>query len=131
MAHVVMVVDDDTDICGLLSEILTDEGYTVMCVTTGENVLALVQRQMPSVLLLDFHLSGGINGLSVAEQLRATSATTDLPIIMTSADSHFLQTQLERLQVLGCTILAKPFEIDELLSRVERALDSPSLERTA
>lgn len=127
----VAVVDDDAAISDLLIEILTDEGYTVVCAASGGDGLALIRQYRPDVVLLDINLTGIISGLSVAELLRSNTTTADLPIIVSTADSNFLRHQAEVLSALRCDILPKPFEIDQLLGSIEQAIASSRLERTA
>ena len=128
---VVAVVEDDTALCELLRDILTDESYAVVCANSGSDALALIRQHRPNVLLLDINLASTIDGWSVVELLRANPTTADLPIIISTAESNFLHDNARKLRVLRCDFLAKPFEIDELLDCVERAINPPTLEATA
>jgi CheY-like chemotaxis protein len=126
--NVIAVVDDDAAICELLSEILTDEGYQVVSAASGNDGIALIAQHKPHLVILDFYLSGSINGLSVVEHVRANRSTADIPIIVSTAASNFGSENARELQALKCAFLAKPFEIDTLLRTVEHAINSSALE---
>lgn len=120
----IVVVDDEPGICDLLSDILTDEGYTVVCTNSGSDGVAAVRQHRPDVVLLDIHLLGALDGLTVANLLRATPATATIPIIVSTADNQFLRDKAPELYNKNYAVLSKPFEIDELLASVERAISS-------
>ncbi|WP_219932641.1 ATP-binding protein [Microbulbifer sp. YPW1] len=81
----VMVVDDEPIHRGLIGDLLTPLGFSMMEAQSAEDCLALVQQQIPDLFLLDVTMPG-MNGLDLAEQLRARGISA--PIVMLSADAQ-------------------------------------------
>ncbi|MCC6629631.1 MAG: response regulator transcription factor [Chloroflexi bacterium] len=113
----VLIVDDDTDIVAMLVQVLQDEGYAVVT-GTGDEALALAESAAPSVVLLDIMMPG-IDGVEFARRLRANPGTATLPIVAMSA-SHRLRERAGQMQVDD--LLAKPFDLDDLLAAIQRLL---------
>ncbi|MBN8430197.1 response regulator [Microbulbifer salipaludis] len=81
----VMVVDDEPIHRGLIGDLLTPLGFSILEAQSGEDCLALVQHQCPDLFLLDVTMPG-INGLDLAQELRARKLSA--PIVMLSADAQ-------------------------------------------
>jgi len=114
----VLVVDDEPDIRGTLSELLRYNGYQVDSVGSGNEALAAVRTQPPDLVLLDLLLPG-MSGVDVANELRLTHPT--LPILFVSG--HAVPELLNSV-VPGVRLLRKPFQSEELYAEVRRGLDS-------
>ena len=80
----ILVVDDEDDILELLRFNLSREGYKVHCASTGEKALQLTGSEIPDLIVLDLMLPG-IDGLEVARQLKNSSVTREIPIVMLTA----------------------------------------------
>jgi CheY-like chemotaxis protein len=113
----VLIVDDDADIVMMLVQVLQDEGYEVRA-AIGEEALAIAAADRPDVVLLDIMMPG-MDGVEVCRRLRADPRTTAIPVIAMSA-SHRLRERASEMEVNG--LLAKPFDLDELLANIERLL---------
>ena len=74
----VLVVDDEEDILELVKYNLEKEGYTVVCVATGEDALAATRMKMPDLLVLDLMLPG-VDGLEVCRRLKGDLTTRSRP----------------------------------------------------
>lgn len=110
-----MIADDDTDILEAMQMILEDAGYEVMAIEDGKTVQDM-QGELPDLLLLDIWMSG-INGTDVCQHLKSQNRTKHIPIILCSANKDTQQ------MAIGCgaeDFLAKPFEMMDLLSKVEK-----------
>jgi CheY-like chemotaxis protein len=116
----VLIVDDDADIVMMLVQVLQDEGYAVRA-AVGEEALALAVADQPDVILLDIMMPG-MDGVEVCRRLRANPRSARAPVIAMSA-SHRLRERASQMDVDG--LLAKPFDLDELLANIERLLISP------
>ena len=81
----VMVVDDEPIHRGLIGDLLTPLGFSMMEAQSAEDCLALVQQQQPDLFLLDVTMPG-MDGLQLAEKLRAQGISA--PLVMLSADAH-------------------------------------------
>jgi two-component SAPR family response regulator len=117
----VLVVDDDPAIRGLVADFLREEGYRPSTASSGEEVLALLEppRELPDLLLLDLMMPG-IDGYGVLEGLRR-NLLQEFPVLIVSAqrpDHSILRALDSELR----DFIAKPFDLDELLIRLERLL---------
>jgi two-component system response regulator QseB len=112
-----LVVEDDTEIAGMLEELLTDEGYQVETATDGQRGLHLSLTRAYDVLIIDRVLPA-LDGLDLIGRIRRKGIAT--PVLVLTA----LGTVADRVAGLDSgaeDYVVKPFEIDELLARI-RAL---------
>lgn len=111
----VLVVDDDRATRTMICEVLQQAGYTVM-IAVGAQAPALARATPPSLILLDVNMPG-MDGIEVRRALRATPRTAAIPVIALS-----VSTTLRRhsAALVADDYLPKPFDVDELLLRVER-----------
>jgi DNA-binding response OmpR family regulator len=124
----VLVVEGDRDIGNLLEDLLSGEGYAVSLLSArmGETVQEVVGRLRPDCVLLDGDVRGGY-GQSWADAAWIRTRTTPVPVILFSAEqgatAEARMNQSERSQDAGfSSVLAKPFELDELLRVVALAV---------
>lgn len=116
MPHHILIVDDDPAIRATVSEVLADEGYSVATATNGAEGLAAIQKVQPSLVLLDMRMPV-LDGWGFAKALGERGIA--LPIVVMTA----AQESRRWAQEIGTAwVLAKPFDLDELLLAVERAL---------
>ncbi len=118
MAEKILVVDDEREIRGLLSDFLTEEGYRVILATNGAEAMGLAEIENPEVILLDINMPG-IDGIEVCKKLKAQEKTQFIPIIIITAleDSGFI-AYLEGAD----DFISKPFNLVELTFRVRSML---------
>jgi CheY-like chemotaxis protein len=111
----VLVADDDEAIRQVISEVLQDEGYEVVCAENGAQALReLHKARHPDLVLLDLMMPV-MSGWEVLEQLQSNEELSRIPVIVMSA-----------MTAPGvCEHLAKPIDLDRLLHAVER-LAAPS-----
>jgi DNA-binding response OmpR family regulator len=114
----ILVVDDEPDILEFLQVILEEEGYLVAITDKGEYVEKLHDGGLPDLILLDVLLSGK-DGRDIVKQLKRQDETKHIPVIMFSAHPNAEETA----RACGADdFLAKPFEIDVLLTRIANYL---------
>jgi len=116
----IVVVEDEPDILEVLSYNLRREGFAVTTTMDGSRGLALIQKELPDLVVLDLMLPG-TDGLDICRQLRANDNTQHILIVMVTAKSE------ESDLVLGLGIgaddyIAKPFSPRELIARVKAVL---------
>lgn len=119
----ILIVEDDRDIAELVSYTLQGHGFEVQAVPDGEAGLCQVRKEMPDLLILDLNLPG-IQGEEVCRSIREdeTLKFKNLPILMLTAKSD----EVDRIigKVIGANAyMTKPFELENLLSQVERLLE--------
>ena len=123
-AGTVVIVDDTPELLDLIESLLTDEGYSVIPCQQGDQAHAVIVRARPDLVILDLRM-GGVAEWEVLDALKADGATAGIPVIVCSGAVDELRAAEPRLRALGCDILVKPFDIDDLIGRVERAIRQP------
>jgi len=118
----VAVVDDERSIRDLLEIGLGREGYAVRTAADGQQAIALVAEWQPDVIVLDVMMPK-LDGFSLLPLLRRR---TQAPIIMLTARGD-IADRVTGLRGGADDYLAKPFDLDELLARLEAALRRPHL----
>lgn len=109
-----LIVEDDNGINNLLLEILTNEGYITKSAYSGTEALIYLDTQDFNIILLDLMLPG----LSGEELLLKIRSTKNMPIIIISAkDDKY--TKIDMLKSGADDFISKPFDIDEVVARVE------------
>jgi two-component system, sensor histidine kinase and response regulator len=116
----ILIVDDNHNNLLLLNFLLSKNGYKVQQATSGKIALEAAQTQPPDLILLDI-LMPNINGYEVCRQLKASEATSDIPVIFISALSDVFD-KVKAFEVGGVDYITKPFQIQEILVRVENQL---------
>jgi CheY-like chemotaxis protein len=115
-----MVVDDEPDIVSMVRLILELDGFEVVSAFSGEEALEILDREHPDAMLLDIRLPG-LDGWGVLEELKARRRLEDLPVVMISA--HATPSTSEEAVEAGCRgFLGKPFDTDELVTTLQRAI---------
>jgi DNA-binding response OmpR family regulator len=114
----ILLVEDETTLSLLLRERLETEGYSVVMCNDGQEGLTQAIREVFSLLLLDIELPGR-DGFDVCRELRRHCL--NLPILMLTACSD-LKDRVKGLKLGADDCLGKPFEIEELLARIEALL---------
>jgi two-component system phosphate regulon response regulator PhoB len=123
----VLVVEDDTALCDLLSWNLAAEGYEVRSTGDGEEALLMVREQMPDAIILDWMIEQ-VPGIEVCRQLRKDRETAKIPIVMLTARGEE-EDRIRGLKTGADDYVTKPFSPRELMARVEALLrrSRPSL----
>ncbi len=118
--HSVLVVEDEPDVLDLLVQLLRGQGYAVTDAPDAPSALRLVAEghYRPDVLLTDYNLPQGTNGLDLIAELRA-SIGGDLPAIVLSGDIS--SATLSRIAQADCALLTKPVRASDLLQAIEQA----------
>ena len=113
----VLIVDDERDLRTLVDFNLRQAGWRTAQAATGAEALARARALEPSVVILDLNLPD-VSGMDVCRLLRADPATRDVPILMLTARSAE-HDRLQGLELGADDYLAKPFNVRELILRVE------------
>lgn len=121
--QVILVVEDTRPIADLICQTLNEEPqYEAIAVDNGASALDALKGVKASLLILDVTLPG-ISGLELYARLQAGEATRSIPVIFVTADA-------EAARRLGTDskahVLAKPFDLDDLLAIVQGTLASPT-----
>lgn len=112
----ILVVDDTTANLRLLTDLLTEQGYTVHPASDGELALEFVRSILPDIILLDIRMPG-MDGFEVCRRLKAEERTRSIPVIFISIleDEH---DKVRGFQAGGVDYITKPFQAEEVLARI-------------
>jgi two-component system alkaline phosphatase synthesis response regulator PhoP len=118
MSQRILLVEDESGLVMTLTDRLTSEGYVVVAATDGETGLALATNESFDLIILDVMLPGR-GGFDVCRDLRQRGVAT--PIIMLTARGQ-TSDKVVGLKIGADDYVTKPFEMMELLARVEAQL---------
>ncbi len=122
----ILVIDDTPENLNLLSTMLIEQGYKVRSVTKGATGIRGAQVMPPDLILLDVNMPQ-MNGYEVAQHLKADDRTREIPIIFISA-LESVSDKVKAFQAGGVDYITKPFQIEEVLARIETHLTLKRLE---
>lgn len=115
----VWVVDDERSIRWVLEKALSQAGMEVTCYDAGEPLLADIDHSPPDAIITDIRMPG-IDGLELLERIKA--GHPELPVIIMTAHSD-LESAVSSIQGGAFEYIPKPFEVDEAVAVVRRAID--------
>ena len=108
-----LVVDDYDDAREMYAEFLTYKGFEVVQAQNGLQAIALAGSLLPDLIVLDLALPD-IDGIEVTRRLKASPATSSIPIVMLTANAQ--SRMLDEARRVGCAaVLVKPCTPEELL----------------
>ena len=115
----ILVVEDDVEVCGLLEELLSDEGYEVSCAATDEAAYAELRRDWQSIdaLVVDINLGRGTTGFDVARFARRLNGS--IPVIYVTGRSP---ESVSTFGVEGDVLVSKPFDRELMLAALKQSL---------
>ena len=122
----ILVIDDTPENLALLSQMLTEKGYKVRSVTKGSTAIRGAKAVPPELILLDVKMPE-MNGYEVCQQLKADDRTKDIPIIFISALGDVFD-KVKAFQVGGVDYITKPFQVEEVLARLDTHLTIRNLQ---
>lgn len=114
----VLLIEDDPAMVSLVSLGLRYEGLAVYTAGDGPEGLRLLEEKSPDLLIVDWMLPGGMDGVSICRRVRAMS---EMPIILITARDA-VEDRVTGLDTGADDYIVKPFHIDELLARVRARL---------
>lgn len=116
----VLIVDDIPENLRLLTELLSQLGYSVRSVRSGQMALKTLQVKLPDIILLDIKMPD-MDGYQVCERLKANRATQHVPVIFVSALDEVFD-KVRAFQAGGVDYITKPFQVEEVVARLENQL---------
>ena len=123
----ILVVDDDAAIVEALSEFLVGEGYRVVSAGNGNDALAQLEKEHPTLVLTD-SIMPVADGLGFVQRVHALPQFRSLPVVLMTA-WYGGEAPSPRTDGVSA-VLNKPFELDELLAMIERLIGKVSLVKT-
>jgi two-component system nitrogen regulation response regulator NtrX len=127
MAHDILIVDDERDICTLIAGILEDEGNTARRAHNSSEAIDAVRQRRPALVILDVWLQGSdLDGLQLLEVIRREEPP--IPVVMISGHGT-IDTAVSAIKTGAYDFIEKPFKADRLLLVVDRAIEADRLRR--
>lgn len=123
----ILLVDDSPSILRLLMDLLEGHSCDVRVANSGERALAAVHSSRPDLVMLDITMPD-IDGYEVCRQLKADPVTADVPVIFVSALDDGMD-KVKAFDVGGADYVTKPFQIAEVLARIDHQLEIARLGR--
>jgi sigma-B regulation protein RsbU (phosphoserine phosphatase) len=123
----ILIVDDSPANLRLLSQILSKRGYHVRAVTSGLRALASIDIHLPDLILLDIRMPE-MDGYELCQQLKTNPRSKDIPILFISALDD-IQDKVKAFETGGVDYITKPFQLEEVIARVETHLSIRKLQR--
>ena len=114
----ILIVENEWDIADVMRRYLEFEGFTIVCATSVDQARAACEGELPSLILLDWHLPD-IEGDQWALELRAHAATAGIPIMMMTGGYPSPQL-MSQLSTAGIPLLIKPFSLDQLVDHIRQ-----------
>jgi two-component system nitrogen regulation response regulator NtrX len=127
MAHDILIVDDERDICTLIAGILEDEGHTARRAHDSSEAIDAVRQRRPALVILDVWLQGSeLDGLQLLDVIRREDPP--VPVVMISGHGT-IDTAVSAIKSGAYDFIEKPFKADRLLLVVDRAIEADRLRR--
>ena len=121
----ILIVDDEIDICEQISEILKDNHFSTKIVHTSEETIKSINEKYPILIILDIWLNNSkLDGFSLLKKIRAENP--QIPIIMISGHGN-IETAINSIKNGAFDFIEKPFDIDILLLKINKALENVKL----
>lgn len=123
----ILIVDDERDIRELISDILKDEGYTTRLAANSDECMAEINAEPPGLLILDIWLKDSrMDGIDILSTVKRDNP--DVPIVIISGHGN-IEIAVAAIKQGAYDFIEKPFNIDQLMVVVSRAMEASRLRR--
>jgi two-component system nitrogen regulation response regulator NtrX len=123
----ILITDDERDIRELISDILKDEGYTTRLAGNSDQCMAEIAREAPSLMILDIWLKDSrMDGIDILKTVKREHP--DIPIVIISGHGN-IEIAVAAIKQGAYDFIEKPFNIDQLLVVIKRAMETSRLRR--
>ncbi|MCR8549716.1 sigma-54 dependent transcriptional regulator [Salipiger sp. P9] len=123
----ILIVDDERDIRELIGDILEDEGYTTRLASNSTEAMSEVNSEPPGLMILDIWLKDSkMDGIDILKTVKRDNP--DIPIIIISGHGN-IEIAVAAIKQGAYDFIEKPFNIDQLLVVIRRAMETSRLRR--
>jgi two-component system nitrogen regulation response regulator NtrX len=123
----ILIVDDERDIRELIAEILKDEGFATRMASNSDECMAEINAAQPALMVLDIWLKDSrMDGIDILKQVRRDNP--DVPVVIISGHGN-IEIAVAAIKQGAYDFIEKPFNIDQLLVVVGRAMETARLRR--
>tara|TARA_B110000305_G_scaffold98795_1_gene111439 strand:+ start:32372 stop:33754 length:1383 start_codon:yes stop_codon:yes gene_type:complete len=123
----ILIIDDEVDICKLISGVLGDEGYATRYVNNSDDAMNSIMTRIPKLVILDIWLEGSkLDGIQVLDKI--INYSSDIPVIIISGHGN-INIAVSAIKKGAYDYIEKPFKTEKLFLTVQRALEAFSLKK--
>ncbi|WP_227268038.1 nitrogen assimilation response regulator NtrX [Roseobacter weihaiensis] len=123
----ILIVDDERDIRELISDILLDEGYATRLAGNSDDAMAAINAESPALIVLDIWLKDSrMDGIDILKTVKRDNP--DVPVVIISGHGN-IEIAVAAIKQGAYDFIEKPFNIDQLLVVIRRAMETSRLRR--
>ena len=123
----ILIVDDEKDIRDLIGDILKDEGYSIRLAGNSDDCMAEINDEVPSMTILDIWLKDSrMDGIDILKSVKRDNP--DVPVVIISGHGN-IEIAVAAIKQGAYDFIEKPFNIDQLMVVVSRAMETSRLRR--
>ncbi|MBZ4022514.1 sigma-54-dependent Fis family transcriptional regulator [Rhodobacter sp. TJ_12] len=123
----ILIVDDEKDIRDLIADILGDEGFATRTAANSDDCMAAINAEAPALMILDIWLKDSqMDGIDILKTVKRDNP--DIPIIIISGHGN-IEIAVAAIKQGAYDYIAKPFNIDQLMVVISRAMETSRLRR--
>ncbi|MGB3246253.1 MAG: sigma-54 dependent transcriptional regulator [Sulfitobacter sp.] len=123
----ILIVDDERDIRELISDILEDEGFATRLAGNSDDAMAAINLEPPSLMILDIWLKDSqMDGIDILKAVKRDNP--DVPVVIISGHGN-IEIAVAAIKQGAYDFIEKPFNIDQLLVVIRRAMETSRLRR--
>jgi two-component system, OmpR family, response regulator MprA len=116
----ILVIEDDPSVRTLLEKSLRAKGYVIFSADDGLSGLTALEDERPDLIIVDIMMPR-LDGMTFVKAVKGNDRTRSIPIIFLTAKND-PKTMIEGINIGARFYVTKPFQMDELLSKVQKAL---------
>ena len=121
----ILIIDDEIDICKLISGVLEDEGYQTYNAQNSDNAMSIISKDNVDLIILDVWLEGSkLDGIELLQEIHSTRP--EIPIIIISGHGN-IDTAVTAIKIGAYDYLEKPFKTERLIHTIKRASETYNL----
>jgi two-component system, NtrC family, nitrogen regulation response regulator NtrX len=123
----ILIVDDERDIRELIGDILHDEGFSVRLAANSDDCMAAINAEAPALMILDIWLKDSrMDGIDILKAVKRDNP--DIPVVIISGHGN-IEIAVAAIRQGAYDFIEKPFNIDQLLVVIRRAMETSRLRR--
>jgi two-component system nitrogen regulation response regulator NtrX len=123
----ILIVDDEKDIRDLIGDILKDEGYSIRLAGNSDDCMSEINDEVPSLMILDIWLKDSrMDGIDILKSVKRDNP--DVPVVIISGHGN-IEIAVAAIKQGAYDFIEKPFNIDQLMVVVSRAMETSRLRR--
>ena len=123
----ILIIDDEIDICKLISGVLEDEGYQTYNAQNSDSAISILSEDNIDLIILDVWLEGSkLDGIELLQEIHSTRP--EIPIIIISGHGN-IDTAVTAIKIGAYDYLEKPFKTERLMHTIKRASETYNLRK--